>query len=64
MNNIMGLKSGNSKYPCANCKYVGRLTKKEAEFIDPFGNFDSRTEKDWKDCTECIKSTGRFIVIF
>ena len=45
---LCGLKSGNSKYPCCFCQYMGALNKNDKEKeIDQFGHFNKRTPYQW-----------------
>ena len=56
LNNLFGLKQGNCKFPCINCKYIGRLDKKESLKISVFDKFSPRLKNDWLKCREFLKN--------
>ena len=52
---LCGLKSGNCKYPCPYCSYMGALSKNDKD-VDQFGNFNKRTSFQWIECWSKIGS--------
>lgn len=59
VNKLLGLSSGNCKFPCIFCQYVGVVSSREN--IDQSMVFPYRSILDWKSCLDKVNSNTSVI---